>query len=195
MPQQDPSPAPPDPSHPAPILEYAGPDPKPKRAAILAVSMLIVLAACGYGLWRGLDQPHQYVDPMPWYYYTIDDGATVFADHHPPSIPFQKDGKDAVLAAVFTCNDGKTTFCGFLMKRAPAPAIAAAGKSVAPAQTRMMWYIKKPGDTEWIPESDHDRWNAVESSVKCPEGAGEPIMVTPYSTRFDPVPQKAPTKN
>lgn len=181
MPQQDPSPAPPDPSHPAPILEYAGPDPKPKRAAILAVSMLIVLAACGYGLWRQLDQPHQFVEPWP-YYYTIDDGATVFADRRPLSTPFQKDGKDAVVAVVFTCDNAKTQFCGFLMKRAPAPANAVAGRSVTPGQTVMMNYIKKPGDTEWIPESDYDKWNAVETSVKCPEGAGEPMMVPPVST-------------
>ena len=190
MPQQDPSPAPPDPSHPAPILEYAGPHPpaslNPRRLlhiehpAISVVGVLIALAVGGYLLWALLSPTGEVV---PDCFYTIDDGKSVFVDNHHPGEPFQKDGKDAVLAVVFTCDNNKTNFVGYLLKREEVPAKF----SNAPPGAKMMTnFIKKPGDTEWIPETNMRKWNEIERSVKCPEGQGQPIMVTPQGMLVEP---------
>lgn len=154
------------------------------ESPVIIVGMLFGLAVFGCVLYVLIKSPNLGTPVKTFSYYTIDDGASFFPDDRPLSTPFQKDGKNAILAAVFTCDSNRTQFCGYLVKQAPAPANTVVGKSVAPGQTRMMKYIKKPGDTEWIPESDHDNWTAIESSVKCPEGAGEPIRLTPAGLRM-----------
>ena len=116
-------------------------------------------------------------DWIAWY--TIDDGKTVFADKRPPSQPFQKDGKDAIMALMFTCDNDKTRFCGYLIKKAPPPARAGGARAASPDQGLLINYIKKPGDTEWVPDTSYGKWNAIQNGVKCPQGGGEPIMVTP----------------
>src|SRR5215210_5554852 len=45
-------------------------------------------------------------------YYTIDDGKTYFVDASNKIPPFMHEGKEAVRAHVFTCDNGKTKFVG-----------------------------------------------------------------------------------
>lgn len=180
MPQQDQSANPPDPTPPAPILEYAGPDRSPnlklrrllaEHPAILAVVALIPLAMGGYLLWGLIMSPPP--DPPRSFdvFYTIDDGKTVFVDHWPPT------RKDALIAIVYTCDNNKTKFVHCLIKRTEEPFTPPGNTQTL---TRRVNYIKKPGDTEWIPETNWREWSAIERSVKCPSDAGDPVMVTPY---------------
>lgn len=147
-----------------------------ENPAIPAVGVIIALAVCGYFLW-GLIMAPKSGEVKGDFYYTIDDGKTVFADSHLPGQSFQKDGKDAVQAFMFTCDNDKTRFCGYLIKKGPPPARAGAA-AASPDQGLLINYIKKPGDTEWTPDTSFGKWNGIQNGVKCPQG-GEPIMVTP----------------
>ena len=143
--------------------------------AIPVIGVLIALGVCGYFIWSMVMGPRAGALTDWNAFYTIDDGKTVFGDTHPPSEPFQKDGKDAYLAIVFTCDNNKTTFVGYIMKREPMPVKF---KGAPPDAKRMTNFIKKPGDAEWVSETNMGKWTQIERSVKCPQGQ-EPIMVTP----------------
>ncbi len=52
-------------------------------------------------------------------YYSVDDGQTFFADDINLVPPFEKDGKMAVRAHVFTCDGGKTPFVAYLERYTP----------------------------------------------------------------------------
>ncbi len=58
-------------------------------------------------------------------YFTTDDSspdaakAALFTDSADNLPPFQKDGKTAYLACVFTCDGGKTTWVGYLERFTP----------------------------------------------------------------------------
>jgi len=52
-------------------------------------------------------------------WYTIDDGATYFADSKARTPPFDHQGKPAVIAHVFTCSGGKTKFVAYLERYTP----------------------------------------------------------------------------
>jgi hypothetical protein len=154
-----------------------------ENPAIPVIGVLIALAVCGYFVWGMIMAPKAGELGGDWVaWYTIDDGKTVFADKHTPSQPFQKDGKDAVMALMYTCDNDKTRFCGYLLKKGPAPARAGAKNAAAPADAGpafMATYIKKPGDTEWVPDTSYGKFSAIQRGVACPSGTGEPIMVTP----------------
>jgi hypothetical protein len=49
-------------------------------------------------------------------FFTTDDGATWFADDVSNVPPYTKDGKQAYQVMLFTCDEGKTTFVGFLQR-------------------------------------------------------------------------------
>ncbi len=154
-----------------------------ENPAIPAVGVIIILAVCGYFLW-GLITSGPTGQVKGDFYYSIDDGKTVFEDSRPPGQPFQKDGKDAAMALMFTCDNDKTRFCGYLLKKAPPPARAGAKNAAAPANAApeagmLITYIKKPGDTEWIPDTSYGKFAGIQNGVKCPSGAGEPVPVTP----------------
>jgi hypothetical protein len=52
-------------------------------------------------------------------FFTIDDGKTWFADDAAKIPPFMHDGKEAVRVFVFTCDEGKTKWAGYLQKYTP----------------------------------------------------------------------------
>jgi hypothetical protein len=52
-------------------------------------------------------------------YYTVDDGKTWFADSAYKIAPFDKDGKTAVIAEVFSYDNGSKKFCAYLAKYTP----------------------------------------------------------------------------
>lgn len=49
-------------------------------------------------------------------YYTVDDGQTWFSDEVSHVAPFDRDGKAAVIAEIYTYDDGSKTFCAYLAK-------------------------------------------------------------------------------
>lgn len=145
-----------------------------------------VLAAIGVGilavlLWQTTG-PKQ-IDKT---WFTVDDGATWFADDAGRIAPFEKDGKQAVECRVYTCDGGKTTFVGFLVRYRPegkaqfaaltppdkASALAAdeyAAKYDAIVQATREVKRPKTGDREWVLGSSPALGMAV-MTVKCPDG-------------------------
>jgi hypothetical protein len=87
-------------------------------------------------------------------YFTNDEGKNVFIAPASSRPPFQHEGKLAYRAHVFSCDDGKTTFVGFLSKPS-----AIAGEDL----------IRRAGEERWFPISSPGA--AVIMGVKCPAGA------------------------
>lgn len=146
-------------------------------SAIVALSLLFIIwQACGDSIGGGVSTNKAF--------YTTDDGKTWFVDDSSNIPPYKKDGKDAVRAQIFTCDDGKTKFCGYLEAYAPqdkmmleqmAKAQASGGKG-APAQ--YVGYtgqamVKKPGapPTQWVPLTPQSTamYQQV-TNVQCPAG-------------------------
>ena len=110
------------------------------------------------------------------YYFTTDDGQTLFSAPKSTIPPFEKDGKEAVRARVFTCDDGNTQFVAFLEKyssefaRRAEQELAKPREPGAPtildspaAAANLM--IKKPGG-QWMPSQSAEAMNIM--SVSCP---------------------------
>lgn len=110
-------------------------------------------------------------------FYTSDDGKTWFEDSRDKVLPFQKDGKPAVRARVFSCDGGKTRFVGFLerhteqtrknyeqMKNDPS-----AHHALGPMLSQGI-EVKRPGDKEWSGMNRMDQFIKVQD-VKCPDGS------------------------
>src|SRR4051812_38658926 len=72
-------------------------------AVIIGAALLIFLPAGGSN-----------ARPTDLAYFSNDDGATWFADDAKKVAPFDKDGRPAYLAHVFTCDGGKTKFVLYL---------------------------------------------------------------------------------
>jgi hypothetical protein len=101
-------------------------------------------------------------------FYTTDDGATLFTDDWMKVPPFDHDGKVAVKALVFTCNNGQTHFVQYLYKYSDQ-----AKQQIEALHTRFPMtpgLIKRPGDSQWISESDPKAGRIV--APKCPDGSG-----------------------
>lgn len=116
-------------------------------------------------------------------YFTSDDGATYFEDSIENLPPFDKDGKTAVRAHVFTCNRGKDRFIGYLeryrtdvkqklieLNKDPTNmenAMARSGLMMSGVE------VKKPGEppNKWVSSIKNVEFAAA-MSVNCPEGKG-----------------------
>jgi len=118
-------------------------------------------------------------------FYSTDDGKTYFVDDSSNIPPYQaKNGKVAVRAQVFTCDDGKTKFVGYLEMYGPAEKamleqIAKGGAKGAPpgyASYTTQPMVKRPGEppTNWIPFSPRTTmyYQAV-VQPKCPNGGNQ----------------------
>jgi hypothetical protein len=104
-------------------------------------------------------------------FYTDDDGATWFSDSIYRATPFDHNGKSAVVAQIYTYDDGKKQFCAYLSRFTPdakaqlQAALDAAQRrgqrpgSVGLYQDRDFMSrsveVKKPGANEaWVPFND-----------------------------------------
>lgn len=123
-------------------------------------------------------------------YFTTDDGATFFEDNIANLPPFDKDGKPAVRAHVFTCNRGKHRFVGYLERYRPEVKQKLAELSKDPtnmenamARSGLMMSgveVKKPGQppAKWVSTSKGTEFAAT-MTVNCPDGQGtelEPVL-------------------
>jgi hypothetical protein len=118
-------------------------------------------------------------------FFTTDDGVTRFVGEKDQIPPFTEDGKEAVQAMVFTCDAGKTTMVGFLMKydESSAAAIKSAAKGARDGRTAgqiaskqsLGRLVKKPGSGEWLSMKDVDKYREV-TSPKCPDGRDAEIV-------------------
>ena len=110
-------------------------------------------------------------------YYTTDDGATLFDDELDKSAPFDHDGKPAVRARVFSCDEGKTHFVGYL-ERAPEKVAKRPGERDTKRDVRMMEAVVRPPNAptaKWVPKTSPEGI-AITAAVKCPDGGERPIV-------------------
>lgn len=124
-------------------------------------------------------------------YYTVDDGATYFADDIKKIPPFEHDGKEAVRVRVFRCAKGGP-FVGYLEKYTPAAQkqLEAMQNQAANPNGPVPGFnpgvegealtgrlVKKPGDTKWVSQQDPAYQQVVD--VRCPDGSSDLELVTP----------------
>lgn len=138
-----------------------------RNPKIMGIAGTVAVAVAIWVVYRTVTDQGLKVKQPTQYYFTTDDGKTLFAAPKTSVPPFEKDGKQAVLAHVFTCDKGKTQFVAYLVKykdefakRAAAEAANAeqAGKAkandggaLASAAAAFSMLVKKPGDPEWVP--------------------------------------------
>ncbi len=117
-------------------------------------------------------------------YFTIDDGQSVFEDDMQKSAPFEHNGAQAVQAHMFSCNNGRTKFVGFLEKlpdKLPQPAGGGRGGAQRSGHDpRLFAALVKPAmnkDAKWVSKLGPEG-AAIIASVRCPEGgSGLPMEV------------------
>jgi hypothetical protein len=151
-----------------------------KQASTVA-SVLLVAGAIGFLCYQFWPERPPTKD-----WYTTDDGQTWFKESNRKVPPFQHDGKEAVLAKVYTCHGKK--FVGYLMRYKPDAkrrveqyrAAEDTGKptdGINIAGTDWQIEYKRPGDKQWTASLDK---RPEIMDVKCPHGTKEdPLIVSP----------------
>ena len=87
---------------------------KKKLSLILAIAFLFVAGGVlAYTYWPAKQAS------LSLAYFTDDDGQTWFIDQTTNLAPFEHNGKTAVMAEIFTYDDGSKKFCGYLAKYTP----------------------------------------------------------------------------
>ncbi|HMB96405.1 MAG TPA: hypothetical protein VKK61_10230 [Tepidisphaeraceae bacterium] len=145
--------------------------------AVGVILVLIAVSVSAYSLW-----PHSQ-QPLTKAYYTDDDGQSWFVDSIDKVPPFDHNGKTAVRVNLYTCDDSKTVFAGYLERCTPAAkkklesefnSAISAGKpissvSIGPDISTFGTEIKKPGDKTWILRGHYpDSYKVMD--VQCPNG-------------------------
>ena len=115
-------------------------------------------------------------------FYTVDDGKTYFPSSTKELPPFQHEGKSAVRAYVYECND--KPFVAYLEQYTPEAKKVIEevnrprqggtpgpppnlGNAIGAQQSGRQ--IKKPGDKDWIAALS-PQGNALTREIKCPDG-------------------------
>jgi hypothetical protein len=148
------------------------------KPAAIVLTVLAIVAAVVLGIWYS--GPRRPVDFTTREFFSDDDGTTWFVDDGTKLAPFDHNGKQAVLAKVFQCGNGKM-FVGYLEKlsddtRQKIEAARAAGPvRSGPARADRTGFngilLKKPGAKEWIKSTDPAA--ADVEKVTCPDGGTE----------------------
>lgn len=118
-------------------------------------------------------------------FYSDDDGQTWFVDSATKVAPFDHNGKQAVVAHVYTYDNGGKSFCAYLAKFTPAAkakleaAIAEAAKKQLPPESVGLFHdpgfskqgvlVKPAGGGTWISYGD-PKANAV-FTIHAPDGS------------------------
>jgi len=148
-------------------------------AGAAAIFVLVAAAIVARSYW-----PEKKAD-LSQAYYSDDDGKTWFADSTFLVTPFQHNGKTAVVAQVYSYDDGKKEFCAYLAQFTPQAkqeleaALADAQKNGRPPGSVALYQdprfmkegteVKLPGpDNPWIPYSDPRAQSIF--SVHAPDG-------------------------
>lgn len=125
-------------------------------------------------------------------FYVTDDSspeaakASLFKDKIDKIPPFDKDGKQAYRAYVYTCDGGKTQFIGYLERYTADGKAKLEAARAHPNNPNIMviddWSmfmeIKRPGDTKWVKMSD-SVGSAKVTDIRCPDGGTNMELVNP----------------
>ena len=155
-----------------------------KAKLVLAVLALVAAAVLLY-LFFPAGRPGVADPDKQQAFYSVDDGATWFADAESKLAPFDHDGKQAVRAYVYQC-DGKQ-FVAYVERYTKEGLAAAEAKKSGSGYrpdartinllTAKGREVKRPGDAKWVNKSD--RAASALLTPKCPGGDGTPAAVTP----------------
>jgi hypothetical protein len=154
-------------------------------AVITGMLMFAVGTALVVWTWRVYWTPfHETIEFRS--FYTVDDGKTWFVDSAERVPPFDHGGKPAVRAHLFSCDNGKTAFVGYLQKIPDQVMQHYRDRGIDPATVddddlaeEGGWAAKRPGGSEWSnSKTDHDRYLQV-LDVRCPDGSGSATEVVP----------------
>ncbi len=152
------------------------------------VTIGVIVIALAFIIWQLLPNRGPKIPTKA--FYTVDDGATYFADDIKKIPPFDHEGKQAVRAYVFKC--GGKEFVAYLERYTPqakarlekAREEAAKNPDAAPPDMMMPdlmesgIQVKKPGQGRWVVQSDFQHSQDI-MQVKCPDGKTdnlEPVM-------------------
>jgi hypothetical protein len=142
-----------------------------------AVAMMLIAVL----YWRWNARPDEVTRSLTLAWYTVDDGKTWYSDDKSLTPPFDRDGRTSVRALVFTCDDGKHEFVGYL-ERYTARAKQAIEDSRVAVRTEKIpppaalfdslakigIEVKRPGDSTWVNVSSPQA--ASIRKVTCPQG-------------------------
>jgi hypothetical protein len=129
-----------------------------KKGLTTAIAVVIMVGAIAFLAYQMFNTGANASSESMQAFYTTDDGKSFFQADSSNLSPFMHEGKEAFQAHMFTCDDGKTLFVGY-MSRLPADALAkvraAQGGSpeeydLALSQAFAVGEIRRPGDTEWV---------------------------------------------
>ena len=123
-------------------------------------------------------------------FFTVDDGKTWFADNADRIPPFDKDGKQAVLAHVYRAADG-TKFVNYIERFTPEGkrALEEANKPDPhrkgpgdPSAIQAAYIggreIKRPGDAKWVSSANVREASKI-TAVKAPNGGTDATPLDP----------------
>ena len=150
-----------------------------KPAVITGITIGIVVVALVAILWQlRRDKPVQQVTKA---YYTTDDGATVFEDDLEKTTPFPHDGGSAVQAHMFSCDNGRTKFVGFLEKLPDKlPQTATPGRTRDPRMFAALVKVPKNPSAKWVSKNGPEG-NAIIAALKCPDGGSGGAIVEVFA--------------
>jgi hypothetical protein len=120
------------------------------------LSGVVLFALVGVSFWFAMGQIH--ATPGTKEFYTDDDGKTYFTDASGKIVPYQRDGKEVVVAEVFESKT-KPPFVAYMRQYTPAT-LSAVEKPPLSAQPGTVFLgglrgvpprmeYKKPGDPKW----------------------------------------------
>ncbi|MGD0540206.1 MAG: hypothetical protein ABSB33_01685 [Tepidisphaeraceae bacterium] len=154
---------------------------KKKMSLIAALGLLLLAAVClAYQYW-----PQRKAN-LALAYFTDDDGKTWFKESSYRIAPFDHDGKTAVIAKIYTYDNGAKKYCAYVAEYTPqakqrleAAVADAQAKGEPPSSVDLFhqrdfivsaMQVKLPGDNNpWIPYLD-PRANQV-FSIHSPDGS------------------------
>jgi hypothetical protein len=149
------------------------------RFVVIAVAVLAILGAAT-AIFIELRPPPPPARPMA--YFTVDDGKSWFTADAESLPPFDYKGQKAVKAHVYTCDEGKTRFVGWLQKLpedALREAVAKGPVDDDVIAMRAGWMAKRPGDADWVNSKSDPHKYAEIIKVTCPGGGNlKPIYAS-----------------
>lgn len=155
------------------------------RNPVLATgsALVIVLVAVIVAYFSYKSSAVEAVSPITQVYYSNDDGKSWFADSIAKVPPFDKDGKEADLAYVYQCPDGKR-FVAYLQRYTPegkknldaARAHWTPSGGMLPNVSSQQTEVKKPSQSQWTNGADQAAIAIM--TLRCPAG-GYPDAVRP----------------
>ncbi len=148
-----------------------------KPAVVTGVTIAVVVIALIAIFWQSRTPSVRGVTRA---YYTTDDGQSVFEDDINKTTPFTHDGAPAVQAHMFSCDNGRTKFVGFLEKlpdKLPQPATPGG------RDPRIFAGLVKPpknANAKWVTRTSPEGI-AVIAAVQCPDGGGSGQIIEVFA--------------